>query len=204
MTDAGLNKRLIEESRELARRIVRQQMRLAFAKYYLLWSTYPFALLLASTAIPSSPFLVYAVTLPVYLYFVGRVFAKAGRAVARLTGEKRSWKSTALANSLILGLVMLALYFGYERGAGLLNALAMAFVAALVDALLVYYLHFKLRDFRLTDLLAVITFSSGMAVTALSSEYPALEGLIGPVWAVYAIAWIYAGYASFMEVIEGE
>jgi hypothetical protein len=192
---------LIKESKEIAEKIIKGEFRLTIAKYYLLWSTFPlvlFALFLINTRYP---FLNYPIALSGYLYYNFKIFLDFSKTVERVNGIKRRGKGkysviTALW-SIPTAMIIVGLDFNYPY-------LTLAgSIFGIVYSLFAYYDFTKsFLDFHYYDLLAVITFiaeiiSIGVCVTL---KIPLLEIM----WVPYALSWIYAAYASFMEVIEGE
>jgi hypothetical protein len=197
-----MEKDLIKESKEIAEKIIKGEFRLTIAKYYLLWSTFPLVLFTLFLINTRYPFLNYPIALSGYLYYNFKIFSDFSKTVERVNGIKRRGKGkyyviTALW-SIPTAMIIVGLDFNYPY-----LTLAGSAIFGIVYSLFAYY-YFKksFHDFHYYDLLAMITLmaeiiSIGICVTL---KIPLLEIM----WVPFTLSWIYAAYASFMEVIEGE
>jgi hypothetical protein len=197
-----MEKDLIKESKEIAEKIIKGEFRLTIAKYYLLWSTFPLVLFALSLINTRYPFLNYPIALSGYLYYNFKIFLDFSKTFERVKGIKRRGKGkysviTALW-SIPTAMIIVGSDFNYPY-----LTLAGSAIFGIVYSLFAYYsLKKEFQDFHYYDLLAMITLiaeiiSIGVCVTL---KIPLLEIM----WVPYTLSWIYAAYASFMEVIEGE
>ena len=199
-----MEKDLIKESKEIAEKIIKGEFRLTIAKYYLLWSTFPLVLFTLFLINTRYPFLNYPIALSGYLYYNFKIFLDFSKTFERVNGIKRRGKGkysvityTALW-SIPTAMIIVGLDFNYPY-----LTLAGSAIFGIVYSLFAYYdLKKSFHDFHYYDLLAMITLmaeiiSIGICVTL---KIPLLRIM----WVPYALSWIYAAYASFMEVIEGE
>lgn len=199
-----MEKDLIKESKEIAEKIIKGEFRLTIAKYYLLWSTFPlvlFALFLINTRYS---FLNYPIALSGYLYYNFKIFSDFSKTVERVNGIKRREKGNYFVIayfalwSIPTAMVIIGSDFNYPY-----LTLAGSTIFGIVYSFFAYYeLKKSFHDFHYYDLLAMITFIAEIIGTAiyLTSKIQLLEIM----WIPFTLSWIYAAYASFMEVIEGE
>ncbi|BCU69631.1 hypothetical protein [Stygiolobus caldivivus] len=208
-----MEKDLVEESRRVAEKIVKGELRLAMAKNYLLSSTFPLVLYALSYFDPWHPVLNFLAVLIGYFYYDIKAFAHFSRAISRIMGKEKA-KNMVINRRNIISLLwweisMIVLGVGvYYRDLSLVLIALSSF--AVYFALVVYYLfkdnlasEDKFFDLRYYDLLAWSVLVGTLVYIGFSYS---LHMTRPPeiAWIPYTLAWVYAGYASFMEVIEGE
>ena len=159
-----MEKDLVEESRRVAEKIVKSELRLAMAKNYLLSSTFPLVLYVLSYFDPWHPILNFLVVLIGYSYYGIKAFVHFSRAISRIMGREKA-KNMVINRRNIISLLwweisMVVLGVGaYYRDLLLVFTALSSFVAYF--ALVIYYLfkdnlasEDKFFDLRYYDLLA--------------------------------------------------
>ncbi|BDC17741.1 hypothetical protein [Acidianus sp. HS-5] len=199
-----MEKDLIEESRKIAEKIIKSQFRLTLAKYYLLWATFPLILYLLFYFNTAYPFLNYPIAVIGYLYYTFKIFSDLSKTVRRIEGARKpkmNKKFVIIYNSIwaiATALVIIGSDFDHPYlvlvGAVLFGGNYAWFIYLLLKK--------NTRDLHYYDSIAFIAFI-GMLISigiCVSLNIPVFR----ITWVPYTLAWIYASYASYMEVIEGE
>lgn len=197
-----MEKDIVKESREVAEKIIKGEFRLTLAKYYLLWSTFPivsFALYLINTRYP---FLNYPIALFGYLYYTFKIFSDFSKIVERVYGIKKYNKYSNIIYTAVWSIPTAMIIIGYEFNYPYLALAGFAILGINYSFFVYFCLKKSFHDFHYYDLLVMMTFiayivSVGICVTLNIC-------LTKIMWIPFTLSWIYASYASFMEVIEGE
>lgn len=197
-----MEKHIVKESREVAEKIIKGEFRLTLAKYYLLWSTFPivsFALYLINTRYP---FLNYPIALFGYLYYTFKIFSDFSKIVERVYGIKKYNKYSDIIYTAVWSIPTAMIIIGYDFNYPYLALAGFAILGINYSFFVYFSLKKSFHDFHYYDLLAMMTsiayiVSIGICVTLNIC-------LTKIMWIPYILSWIYASYASFMEVIEGE
>ncbi|BBD73181.1 hypothetical protein HS1genome_1570 [Sulfodiicoccus acidiphilus] len=209
-------KDLVNESEEIALRVVRYEYRKAVGKYYLAWSTEPlivaiFTSLLTSFDLPPVSYNFTPVLVVPYMVYSFYVFWKAmgvyGRIETRSTGLARRGNSERTFRPIFLGTQLLyALSFSLilvgDYSSHFLLALAGALLFAALFGRSMLYLGRMGGGVRHYDVLASVTLALVFAFLVRPEFYN--QPLFPTIYLTFSVTWIYAGYMSLREVLEHE
>lgn len=197
-----MEKDIVKESREVAEKIIRVQFRLTLAKYYLLWSTFPIVYYALYIFISQYPLLDYLIALSGYLYYNFKIFLNFSKTVERVSGVKR-FEKKHLVTYLTLWLTPTAMIVvGWNFNQPYLTLAGYVTLGIVYSRFIYLYLIRVLHNFHYYDLLAMVTFLAFIVSVGICVVLGIW--LTGIMWIPFTLAWIYASYASFMEVIESE
>lgn len=182
-----------ETAKEIARRMTRYYVRKTMAKYYTVWSTYPLLGLLLFMLVHGINFEVFFVLIP-YITFTGLTFSKLFQTLARAEDfeRKNSSRRWRIFFFLIFLVLILIILFSYSLNYSL-YLVSSGIYMFLVDMGVLMTVRGQTRFY---DLIAVLTFS---IADIGSTIFPYL---FTPLFLVFSIAWIFAGYLSFLEVTD--
>ncbi|BCU66626.1 hypothetical protein HS7_00630 [Sulfolobales archaeon HS-7] len=203
---------LVRESEEIAWKIIRRKFRLTLARYYLLWSTLPIIFSLIYSVIPYSSDLYYVVTPVVYVpyfLFTTVLFRRAYNVYRRLvlSGSERSISRSGKVDWFSLEFALITLIYVIAFGLIYYGVATSTVVFTIVGGVIfgVMLLWGFMSAIRLTgrlryyDVVAVITLF--FTIVALFIPFSNVNLLI---YYAFSLSWIFAGYASFMEVQNSE
>ncbi|MCY0849686.1 hypothetical protein [Sulfuracidifex metallicus] len=181
-----------ETAKEIARRMTRYYVRKTMAKYYTVWSTYPLMSGLLYILVHGINFEAFLVLLILYIIFTGLTFSKLFQALARAEDFKRknSNRRRGISSILIFIVLIVIILFSYYMNYSL-YLMSSGIYTFLVDAGVLMTVRGQTRYY---DIIAVLTFSIAFIGSAL------FPYLFTPLFLLFSIAWIFAGYLSFLEV----
>ncbi|BDB98257.1 hypothetical protein [Saccharolobus caldissimus] len=203
-----MEKNLIKDSKELANRIIKNEYRKALGKYYLLWSTYSIILfvvygllyILNYSSIYGA--IIQAFLSIVYIFFTAQFFTRASAASKRYSEVFKLYNSYIrfIYKITFMGFILgsALFYLGYLKNSFLITLIGvLIFVTSIdINLILTYPIAGGIKTY---DIIAIVTFSAMMLLYILTIFY-----IFEITFLTFTLSWIYAGYRSLMEVIEGE
>ena len=201
-----MEKDLVAESKRIARAIVVREFRKSLGKYYLSWTAYDFLTGITYVILANYPLYYYIALfslLGIFIFLSGRFFLKAYSSLFKFFSAYEvygkysllAWILGKFLNPALYIISVILIFVG-----GLLPNFQVFLVGIVllvfsVDSSL--YITYVVPGMKYYDILALITFTVCIPLANVTS-YSQIAYL------VFGLSWLFAGYKSLMEVVEGE
>ncbi|AHC52485.1 hypothetical protein SUSAZ_04960 [Sulfolobus acidocaldarius SUSAZ] len=200
---------MIKEAKKLAYYTLKNEIRRALAKYYLLWSTFPalyspIYYIIDSLSLKS--FLLYSISflIPIFIYIsltfvffnkVAKVWGKFYKIYPEINREQKGKFFILYSLIGILLLILLIIYSYYDLNSVFEEILEVFYVGLVLVGL---YYSYRMVGLRYYDVVALVSFTVLMTLSNLNNIISVFT------YSFFTISWIYAGYKSINEVAENE